>query len=498
MKTLFTVALILMASLLLAQFENPFGTIHHSSRDASGNLHLRWQDISEGGGTTTCHYNTDNGVWNTIVPAPLEPGTMEALVPYTFGQKLRYRLNYSMEYEGESIAMLHAAYWDVDSFPPALNKMALMGTDPSGDSLMVYNPNLDLTEAYVATTQTKLYCSLKNLSGQYPTMNSISSFNIYLAMITNLEAASDSVAYAMVYSFNIPGLISNGLYKIGYDAASEMPVFTRLGNIQTQVSAGTLHLACNFSDLAADPEFGAWPNASQSLMLVGTTMAVDIDLPTMTPTIGLGDYGVPSVVVFQDNVYQVVTNILPLVSVQSWNPETNLLTLVYLDQDGDFPLVASVDPLISPAVQAYPIDPIHPANTQYVAQLEPNQSYGVISFSFSDNGIDLITGEYVPGDAEDNNLIPATLACTMPNPFSLGNGNKRIQLKGLENESLEIALYNLKGQKLGNLFSGRASNPELELNWDGRMNGRPLGSGVYFLHLENGKRSLNHRFVILK
>ncbi len=498
MKTIFTIIFIVMSALLLAQLETPFGLIQHSSRDAQGNLHLRWQDFSEGEGITTCYYNSDNGIWNPVEPTTFEPGTLEALVPYSFGHKLRYRLHYSLDYEQESIAMLHAAYWDADSFPPALNKMALMGTDPSGDSLMVYNPNLDLTDAYMASTQTKLYCSLKNLSGQYPTMNGISSYNIYLAMITNLDAVSDSVAYAMVYSFNIPGLISNGLYKIGYDAATETPTFSRLGNIQAQTSAGTLHLACNFSDLAADPQFGPWPSASQSLILVGTTMAVDIDLPTMTPTIGLGDNGVPSVVVFSDDFYQVASNTLPVVGPQSWDPERNLLTLLYTDPDGDFPLLASADPLISPAVQAYPLDPLNPANTQYLAQFEPGHTYGVLNYTFSDNGIDMVSGEYVPGAAEDESQAPAPLICSLPNPFSLGTGSQNIQLKGLANEPLKVTLFNLKGQKLGTLFSGRVQSPELELKWDGRINGKPLSSGVYFLHLENAKRSLNHRFVILK
>lgn len=498
MRTIFTILFVITATFLTAQMENPFGVIHHSSRDAAGNLHLRWLDTSEGMGQTNCYYNSNNGIWNVVSPTQYEPGTMEALVPYSFGEKLRYRLHYSLDYMGESIAMLHSAFWDAESFPPALNKMAMMGTDPIGDSLTVYSPNLDLTDAYVASTQQKLYCSLKNLSGNYPTMNSISSYNIYLAMITNPEAASDSVAYAMVYSFNIPGLISNGLYKIGYDAASEMPVFTRLGNIQAQASAGTLHLACNFSDLAADPEFGGWPNASQSLMLVCTTMTADIDLPTMTPTIGLGDYGIPSVVVFQDNVYQVTTNTLPVLSVQNWDNENKILSLSYFDQDGDFPLLATVDPISSSVVQAYPLDPLNPANTIYLAQLPQDWDNYNLGWSFSDNAIDLVNGTYSPSSSSDNLQVAAPLVCSLPNPFRIGSAGAAISLKGLDNSLLKVDLYNLKGQKLESLYSGRPSAPEMNLNWDGIVQGRALASGVYFLRLENGKRNSSHKFVVVK
>lgn len=498
MKTIFTVVFVIFAGLLLAQIESPFGKIHHSSRDAEGNLHLRWQDYSEGIGTTTCFYNTDNSIWNSVPPELWQPGTMEALVPYSFGQRLRYRLHYSVEEMGESFAMLHSACWDTNVFPPALDKMALMGTDPEGDSLMVYHPNLDLREAFVASTQDKLYCSLRNQSGVFPTMNSLSSYNVYLAMITNIEAVNDTVAYAMIYSFNIPGLISNGLYKLGFDPQTEMPVFTRLGNIQAQVVSGSLHMACNFSDLAADPDFGYWPNASQSLMLVGATMAIDIDLPTMTPNLGLGDYGVPSVVVFQDNLYQVNVNTLPNVNVQSWNEMNKQLVMIYTDLDGDFPLIASVDPYTSPAVTAYPTDPLYPGSCVYVAQFPLDFVPDVLGYSFSDNGIDIVSGTYEPVSIEEVHQTPAAIACTIPNPFIPGKSESNIAVKGLENGLLHLQLFNLKGQKIGTLYNGKVNSNTLSIPWDGRINGKNLASGVYFLRLENGKHSINHRFVIAK
>jgi len=495
MKTIFTLLLLIAAALLMAQTEIPFGLIQHSSVDANGELHLRWQDFTEGMGQTTCFYNNDNGTWSSVQSTLLESGEMEALVPYNYGHKLRYRLYYNMDYMGESYSMLHAAYWDADGFPPNLNKMALLGTDAEGDSIMVYNQNLDLRESYMAVTQQKLYCSLKNLSGSFPTLNSLSSYNIYLAMISNPEAVSDSVAYAMVYSFNIPGLISSGLYKIGYDSGSEMPVFTRLGNIQSQVSSGTLNLACNFSDLTNDPDFGVWPNVTQSLMLVGATMAVTIDLGTMTPSLGLADYSTPAGVMFVDNFYQVEGNTLPVVSLQSWDSIGHILYLNYTDAEGDFPLTALVDPLLSPVVQAYPQDPLNPANSVYMAQLDANLSYDTINWTFSDNGMDMVTGAFSPSAVHDDAITPVALSCTLPNPLPTG---AQIKVMGLDSSALQVKVYNLKGQYVGELYSGKPDTRELNLNWDGKLNGRALASGVYFIRLESGKRSTSHKFVILK
>jgi hypothetical protein len=48
------------------------------------------------------------------------------------------------------------------------------------------------------------------------------------------------------------------------------------------------------------------------------------------------------------------------------------------------------------------------------------------------------------------------------------------------------------------LYNGKVNSNTLSIPWDGRINGKNLASGVYFLRLENGKHSITHRFVIAK
>ena len=264
MRKLILWLLLILCAALSAQETMPFGVVDHSAVCADGFMRLQWTDLTGGANPIACFYSINNGAW--VEAAPGSMPNSEALVPYQYGQLLRYRLHTLMEYEGESIAFMNAAYLGADAFPPTLDRMGLVGTDPTGDSLMVYALPLDLTSAYNAITPAKIYISLGNASNAFPTFVSLNSYNAYMTMVMN-PAGSQEVSYALLYTFNIPGLISPGLYKLGVDA-EQNPTFTRLGNIQSTVSGGKPYMACNIADLTADPDFGAWPNDQNMLALV--------------------------------------------------------------------------------------------------------------------------------------------------------------------------------------------------------------------------------------
>ncbi len=485
MKTTLVLVFSLLVVLLSAQAMNPFGTLRHSSVDTAGNLHLRWEDISEAVGVTECFYKAGTGAWNSAVANMLEPGTLEALVPYTFGQRLRYRLRFTTTTEEGDFSMLHAAYIDADSFPPSVSNMAHIITDPLGDFVVGNNLNLDIRQTYVAATPNKLLFSMKNVTGSYPTMNSFTSFNAYMCNIINAESVmTDSITYAMVYA-NIPILVTNGLYKVGYDAVNQLPVFTRLGNIQAQISDGALHLGCNYSDLANDPDFGGWPNAYNGLALSASTLSVAISPELAIET---GDYSNPAAVLFLDNVYQVTANTLPVCNFVSYNSDLGIVNIEYNDADSDFPLLAEVETADGTVYPAYPTDILF-INTTYAADL-PLGYNGSITWRFSDNGINMVTGVYNPSSTEDDNYLPSPISCQMPNPYK---ANHAITLKGLDHSPLKVSVFNVKGQKVGDVYSGIPSSTECNVSLNGN-----LASGIYFLRIEQGSRINNHKFVFTK
>ncbi|HPI41944.1 MAG TPA: T9SS type A sorting domain-containing protein [Candidatus Cloacimonas acidaminovorans] len=492
MKHILTVILVGITTLLMAQYELPFGNIRHSSRDENGYIHLRWEDLSEGTLNPEFYYSANDAPWQNSTIYDISAGEKEALAPYCFNQKLRYRLHYSIEEMGETIAMMHSAYWDSNSFPPSIDNLAYIGTDAEGDSVTVYSQNLDLRESYTAISSDKIYFTMKNCSGSFPIMNSLTSYNVYLAVLGNITSLIDSVGYAMVYSFNIPGLISSGLYKVGYDSFTQQPVFTRLGNVQSQVSGGALNLACNISDLTADPNFGALPDA---IMMLGLTLKVDIDLASLEPQIGLGDYSTPAFIIFQDNYYQVSQNTLPVCTFNGYNPSTGILLIDYWDADADFPLISEAILPDGTILQFLPTGLDYSFPVTYTLQL-PVIEVDSLIWRFSDNGFDIVQDVVHFVGNQDGYLIPSLLSCTMPNPvYSLP---VNINLKGLCNCPVSIEIYNIKGQKVAEINQSPTGNGELNINWKGMASGKQLSSGVYFMKVENAKQTLKRKFVVAK
>lgn len=488
----FTIALLFLLCIpLLAQDTSVFPNLRHSSRDANGNLHLRWEAMQDMPGLQYEVYHSLGGSWQSATVNSLEGFTQEALLPYEFGQRLRYRLRTEMSYMGESMAYLHAAYQDTDSFPLPTDQMAMIGTDPVGDSLTVYSQHLDITESYVASTETRLYRAIGNVSGSFPTMLSITTYNIYIATIANYEAVTDSSVYAMIYSFNIPGLLSSGLYKIGMDEEN-MPVFTRLGNVQSQVSGGRLHLSCNWADLTADPGFGAWPNELNALMITDATMQINLDIMTMTPSFDFGDNGAVGAVEFKDMVYDVAVNTLPTLTVLSHNPTTNTVQLLYDDAEQDFPLNATVSYSDGNGGFMY-MDMIPIYNPD--GSITFNQSAGPhISYRVSDNGIDYVGLGPVANNDPLQVPIPA-LSLRLPNPISASQQIVDIQLSGLRKTALSLSIYNIKGQKVLDLPSLNPTEESAVYTWN-RGQYPKLANGIYFLRLsQQGQHSVK-RFII--
>jgi CotH kinase protein/Lamin Tail Domain/FlgD Ig-like domain len=63
----------------------------------------------------------------------------------------------------------------------------------------------------------------------------------------------------------------------------------------------------------------------------------------------------------------------------------------------------------------------------------------------------------------------------------------------------ELAIYNLKGQKIITLLDERLAEGEYSLSWDGiDEGGESLASGIYFSRLKNGDKVVVNRMVLMK
>ncbi len=166
MKRLLLIIAIFGMAVLGAQENSPFGNLRHSAADAQGNLHIRFDALTTEFSDYEIYYRS-GATWQQGSFEALNDGIYEALIPYQYGDDLSYRLRTQIAYGPEIMAYLHPAYLATDQFPPSSGDLALTGTDVTGDSLMIYSPALDLTDALVGSSENKLYRAVRNQAGAF-------------------------------------------------------------------------------------------------------------------------------------------------------------------------------------------------------------------------------------------------------------------------------------------------------------------------------------------
>jgi len=83
-----------------------------------------------------------------------------------------------------------------------------------------------------------------------------------------------------------------------------------------------------------------------------------------------------------------------------------------------------------------------------------------------------------------------------PNPF---NPDVTISFALIERSDLDISIFNIKGQKVKNLASGRYEAGNYNMVWNGRNdNNQPVGSGVYFYRIVAGSETVQGKMLMLK
>ncbi|MDP8219981.1 MAG: FlgD immunoglobulin-like domain containing protein [Candidatus Stygibacter frigidus] len=105
--------------------------------------------------------------------------------------------------------------------------------------------------------------------------------------------------------------------------------------------------------------------------------------------------------------------------------------------------------------------------------------------------------------ADENEIAPLiTSAVVYPNPFN-GNGQRdQITLDFNIAETVndfQIAVYNLKGQKVAELYQGEMSQGEHQIYWNGKTtSGQQVAAGLYFYKLSSKEFSIYKKAIILK
>ena len=96
----------------------------------------------------------------------------------------------------------------------------------------------------------------------------------------------------------------------------------------------------------------------------------------------------------------------------------------------------------------------------------------------------------------DANLPAAfELDQNFPNPF---NNGTVIRFALPEAREVELAVFNLSGQKVATLLQGRREAGQYTVRWDGLEDGRSLASGIYLYRLRDGDQVETRKLLLLR
>jgi hypothetical protein len=216
-----------------------------------------------------------------------------------------------------------------NQFPPASYKYAQFPIDPQGDMTGGSAGNwLDIRASGMTYSDTRIYCYLSNVSGTWP----LGSFPTYYAYSVGfmITSGADSISYALVYA-NVPLIISTGLYIVNQADSS----FSRIGDINTSLSGGLLHMAVNISAFAADPNWPGWPPPEGYIEPLGATLTAGLSGQSSN------DFTIPSVYQPQTQYLDFGSNDAPglfAYSVQRDSGVGLIPRITYFDQNNNLPV----------------------------------------------------------------------------------------------------------------------------------------------------------------
>ncbi|MBN1948217.1 MAG: T9SS type A sorting domain-containing protein [Candidatus Cloacimonetes bacterium] len=458
--------------------------IRNSSYTADSQIHIRCETIDAPWGTTEIFFWQDES-WQSLAMDTYSEFTLEGIIPADPENTLICR----MRTGNDSLAALMPAYLENDIFPPDLNALSLISSDPSGDTLAAAPQALDLLGSGFAFSDSRFYLALQNNGNGFPTNSGgffPSEFYFYIAGLVNPEhVLIDSVAYAFVYG-NIPLVLSPGLYRIsGTEISFESLQF--IAGIETSIIGDMLVMSCQIDDLVDDELFGEWPSLSNSLGLDCFT-----GVYALPSDMYLVDYTMPALLFIDQYIIEPFINQLPAlgnINYQEGEFSTSI-EVEYFDFNGNFPLISEV---IVPDAGSYQLWPGSFDYTQpviFTAEI-PVTGWDQLIIRFSDNGYEFSEEVVVNTSADNENLAATNLFSIFPNPCNPAT-NIRFELQ--EDAWMELILYNSRGQKVKTIRDEFQPAGSYSMLLDMTAN----SSGHYFCQLKTGNTIQSRKVILLK
>jgi hypothetical protein len=212
-----------------------------------------------------------------------------------------------------------------------------------------------------------------------------------------------------------------------------------------------------------------------------------------------GDFTNPVAVYLEQLTLEQRVNTLPEIVDITPDVETGYLYFTYFDEDGNFPLTAQA------LIDQETLD-FQPQSMDFSNQVifVSNETFilgswndGSVTVTISDNNIDFVEETvYMVSNDDTGVVVNNTSISNYPNPF---NPETTIAFNIEKPASVNISIYNIKGQKVTSLLDELFLKGKHEVVWNGRdANNKPVSSGIYYVQLLTGEDRINHKIVLMK
>jgi hypothetical protein len=452
--------------------------IRHSALLPDNNVTIRVENPSGAGIENYLLYAGAGIVEQAMIPIADGPSTVSASVPGPVAASRYY-----------GFRLIHGAELDLlpvriaDGVSPAPSDLTRLAIDPAGDQLFGYT-NLDLVDCRVSLSGTKIFAALKNAGGGFPVSQGLTFFG-YLLAIANPASVDPDTVFALMQTYNQPGIISPGLYKI---TGSGLGNLTKIGNVSVQEfpATNTLLLSCNLADLMADPYFQSWYDpADPALGVAGFTQRI-----TLLGGAAESDRTPGGRCSLRSFSIDPFVNQLPALAnlIFEGTGSGAFAQIDYGDPNGHCPVAAEIAFDGGAPYPMYPQTLNYTSTVAYVTEagIDPlaNDSWTSAVARFSDNLSDTVeTKVTITGVSDGGAQMHAGPICVSvsPNPF---NPVASIEYLMPAAGNLRVEIYDVRGGLVRTLLDGAVNAGPGGLTWNGRNNqGSLLSSGLYFCRI---------------
>jgi hypothetical protein len=467
--------------------------IRHSALLPDSKISVRVENPAGAGVENYILYTGSEIVEEAMVPILDGPSTVSAGVsgPLSGTRYYGFRL-----LQGEDLDLMPVRLGNgVDPVPQDLTRLA---EDPAGDHLFGY-VNLDLVDCHVSFSGDRLYAALRNAGGGFPVISGLTFFG-YLLGVANPAQSDPDTVFGLMQTYNQPGIISPGLYKI---TGTGLGNLTKIGDVVVEAfpTMNTLMISCRLADLMADPYFMSWYDPSDP--------AIGVAAFTQRITLLAGaqeaDRSPGGRCHLREFAAAPEVNHLPELSnfrLQGAGSGA-VAEIDYWDADGNCPILAEIvfDDTLSFPMYPLALDYASAVTYRTAAGIEPlaDDSWTDAVLRFSDDSADTV--EYEPptnsvpedGIPGDGNALSTRIA---PNPFRTAAA---IEFAMPASGQVRVEVYGTDGGVIRTLVDHPVNAGPGKIVWDGRDKaGLAVPAGIYFLRVSALQRQEVQKVVLIR